>query len=161
MNYLKELPDKVQYVLWQAGEKHKDKIMSYLERCESPIEQMLFVTIAHSTRDIARKFGINHKVEFSILPQENADPYRIDIGLSIFIDGEIIIRIAVECDGHDYHEKTKEQAARDKARDRELTKQGYIVVRFTGSEIYKDPWKCADQVYEIVCAKARELGFMD
>ena len=52
-------------------------------------------------------------------------------------DCEPFCLIAVECDGHEFHEKTKQQAARDKARDRD---------RFTGSEIWKDPGACADEV---------------
>jgi hypothetical protein len=54
--------------------------------------------------------------------------------------------IAVECDGHDFHEKTKEQAAADKARDREIVAAGITVLRFTGSEIWKDAEKCAQEV---------------
>ncbi|MCL6443424.1 MAG: endonuclease domain-containing protein [Alicyclobacillus sp.] len=49
-------------------------------------------------------------------------------------------KFVIECDGHDFHEKTKEQAAHDKKRDREMTSMGYIVMRFTGSEIWNDPY---------------------
>lgn len=57
--------------------------------------------------------------------------------------------IAIECDGHDYHERTKEQAAHDRKRDREMTQAGIVVLRFTGSEIWKNPFACADQVLSI------------
>lgn len=57
-------------------------------------------------------------------------------------------RLIVECDGHDFHERTKEQAARDRARDRASMLDGYECFRFTGSELWRDPWGCADQVYE-------------
>ena len=59
------------------------------------------------------------------------------------------IKIVIECDGHDYHEKTKEQARRDKARDRALTASGYRVVRFTGSEIYSDPHGCVEELWRV------------
>lgn len=55
-------------------------------------------------------------------------------------------RLIVECDGHEYHERTKEQAARDRSRDREMQLEGYTVLRFTGSEIWRDPWACATQI---------------
>lgn len=55
-------------------------------------------------------------------------------------------RLIVECDGHDFHERTKEQAARDKSRDRHTVMAGYKVFRFTGSEIWRDPMGCAQQV---------------
>lgn len=63
--------------------------------------------------------------------------------------------IVIECDGHDFHEKTKEQAAHDKARDRDLQSRGYRVFRFTGSEIHRDPVAC---VYEAFIVVACELG---
>ena len=57
--------------------------------------------------------------------------------------------IAIECDGHDYHERTKEQAAKDRSRDRILLADGLRVVRFTGSEIYRDANSCAAEVSTI------------
>lgn len=57
-------------------------------------------------------------------------------------------RLIVECDGHDFHERTKEQAAKDRSRDREAQESGYEIFRFTGSELWKDPIGCARQVIE-------------
>ena len=61
-------------------------------------------------------------------------------------------KLIVECDGHDFHERTKEQAARDRSRDRALTALGLEMFRFTGSELWRDPMGCAEQVYDW-CAK--------
>lgn len=58
---------------------------------------------------------------------------------------DVLRKLVVECDGHDFHEKTKEQAQRDKSRDREFVSNGYTVFRFTGAEIHADAKKCADQ----------------
>lgn len=49
------------------------------------------------------------------------------------------VRVAVELDGHDFHERTKEQASRDKRRDRILAAGGWTMLRFTGSDVYQDP----------------------
>lgn len=57
-------------------------------------------------------------------------------------------RLVIECDGHQFHERTKEQAARDRSRDRWLTANGYDVFRFTGSELWRDPMACAEQVLD-------------
>ena len=46
-------------------------------------------------------------------------------------------KIIIECDGHDFHEKTKEQARKDKQRDRFLIQNGFFVLRYTGSEIFQ------------------------
>lgn len=56
-------------------------------------------------------------------------------------DKEASSSMAIECDGHDFHEKTKHQAARDKKRDREIIATGLSVTRFAGSEIWADPIK--------------------
>jgi very-short-patch-repair endonuclease len=67
--------------------------------------------------------------------------FRADILLENRINN-----IIVECDGHDFHERTKQQARRDRARDRWLQTLGLIVFRFTGSEIWRDAAGCADEV---------------
>jgi hypothetical protein len=54
-------------------------------------------------------------------------------------------RMIVECDGHDFHDRTKEQARKDRSRDRILQTLGYRVFRYTGSEIWSDVFKCAHQ----------------
>lgn len=81
-----------------------------------------------------------------VLPQVSVLPYRVDFMVIHAANLSGCAGIVVECDGHDFHEKTKEQAVRDKARDRDLQERGYQVFRFTGSEIWSDPIACADQV---------------
>jgi len=56
--------------------------------------------------------------------------------------------LIIECDGHDFHERTKEQASRDRSRDRRLQEAGYPVFRFTGSEIWRDPISVVHQVID-------------
>jgi very-short-patch-repair endonuclease len=55
-------------------------------------------------------------------------------------------KLIVECDGHNFHERTKEQAAKDRAKDRRAVLDGIDCFRFTGSELWRDPWGCAEQV---------------
>lgn len=62
--------------------------------------------------------------------------------------------LAVECDGHAYHERTKEQAAHDRTRDRALQADGLAVFRFTGSQLYNDPLGCAAEIYSFMDAWA-------
>jgi very-short-patch-repair endonuclease len=56
----------------------------------------------------------------------------------------------IEIDGHEWHEKTKEQVRADKEKDRAYLKNGFIPVRFTGSEVYHDAKKCVDEFFEIM-----------
>jgi hypothetical protein len=55
-------------------------------------------------------------------------------------------RLVIECDGHNFHERTKLQAERDRSRDRAAQLEGLEVFRFTGSELWRNPVECADQV---------------
>ena len=70
-----------------------------------------------------------------------------------FIFAERGVAIVVELDGHAFHERTKEQASRDKARDRSLVARGWSVLRFTGSEIYADPKCCILETSKLLAAR--------
>lgn len=76
--------------------------------------------------------------------------YRADFLVEVVRDGGTVGSIVVECDGHDFHERTKEQAQRDRQRDRKMTIAGYQVMRFTGSEIYRSAGKCAHDLWSAI-----------
>lgn len=56
----------------------------------------------------------------------------------------------VEIDGHEWHERTKEQARADKEKERMYLKNGFIPVRFTGSEVYHNAKMCVNELFEII-----------
>lgn len=85
-------------------------------------------------------------LEFVITPQAEIAGYRVDF-LLWFAKGRHVEGIAVECDGHAFHEKTKEQAARDKKRDRSILAAGFPMLRFSGSEIFRDVLGCVGQIH--------------
>ena len=62
-------------------------------------------------------------------------------------------KMIVECDGHDFHEKTKEQARRDKGRDRNLQSLGFPVYRYTGSELYADVYRSATEIVRVLTGR--------
>lgn len=64
--------------------------------------------------------------------------------------------LVVEVDGHDFHERTKEQVASDNARDRRLLKLGFPVIRFSGSEVFASPKSCAIETLNISFALCKE-----
>lgn len=138
-----------------------------MARCESPIEKrfldsLLFLCI-QQTFEIKLQgeyIGViegGFPITVRITPQWQFGKYRCDFYIEMErpnfgadITQNTTTRIAVECDGHDFHERTKEQATRDKERDREMTKGGLKVFRYTGSEIFKDPIKCAKEVLDFL-----------
>lgn len=96
------------------------------------------------------------ETHFFITPQASIDSYEVDFCISLYARKKWS-RFVIECDGHDFHEKTKEQAARDKRRDRVLVTEGFPVMRFTGSEIFRNPESCYEQVQSMVSKIAVEL----
>lgn len=94
---------------------------------------------------------IDHREIFTrVCPQAWIGNQRVDFLIKHRLAGKTFVKIIVECDGHDFHEKTKDQAARDKKRDRSFQMQGYKTFRFTGSEIYRDPFACAEEIAELI-----------
>jgi very-short-patch-repair endonuclease len=89
-----------------------------------------------------------------IRPQAHVGDYRVDFLITAMnlhasvASQRVWRRLVVECDGHQFHERTKEQAAKDRSRDRWLTSKDFDVYRFTGSELWRDPWACAEQVLD-------------
>ena len=123
------------------------------ESCQSPIEKLLLTVLLWDSVDY-REY---HRLEsLNIRRQERVAAEDRNYIVDIFVEAQTenkTYSIIVECDGHDYHERTKEQAAHDKERDRILTRAGYTVLRYTGSEIYTDPVRCAKDVWKTLEAK--------
>ena len=91
-----------------------------------------------------------------IFPQSKIGNYRADFLILCELNDRHFW-VVVECDGHDFHERSKEQARRDRSRDRWMTANKISVLRFTGSEIFKDPDACAEQVADFIASKFGEL----
>ncbi|HAM79574.1 endonuclease domain-containing protein [Ornithinibacillus bavariensis] len=150
----KKLPKRVRDEINSSLELRKASIVLSLDRCESPIEQLLMIHLIDLELELKseiRVLGIENEVIFNV--QEEVEicgkKYRLDFSIECIIGGERY-KFAIECDGHDYHERTKEQALRDKSRDRNLISEGYIVIRFTGSEIWDRPVKCIRELRDII-----------
>lgn len=65
-------------------------------------------------------------------------------------------KLVIECDGHDFHEKTKEQVTKDNEREYSLKMKGYDVLRFSGSQIFNKPFRCAAQTLDYILEKITE-----
>jgi very-short-patch-repair endonuclease len=159
--------DKGIQIIHESAELALERFpMGVNEACESPIEKLM--AIALWSRGEWSKRLVMHGVasvrmledmaaeELAIqcAPQVEVEGYRVDfLAVLVTSQKDPVYRVAIECDGHDFHEKTKEQAARDKARDRTLTAAGITVMRFTGSEIWKDAGACADEVLNVLWSK--------
>jgi len=70
--------------------------------------------------------------------KEKHGRYRVDFILKD-------VKLIIELDGHNYH-SSPEQLKKDAIRQRYLTRAGYSVIRFTGSEIYHNVKSCVEDV---------------
>lgn len=120
--------------------------------CESPIEAILgtaMVQLIHIRRSEPIDVVLDGPLpgldaSFYLRPQSRILDYRVDFiaGVSWGVKEAI-----VECDGREFHHATREQIERDRERDRRLEAADYRVFRFPGTQIYNDPFGCANAVW--------------
>lgn len=108
---------------------------------ESPIEQLF-----HASLTLLWDHLMIPRDGVRVQQQEELGNYRADFLFTVKAKSGETVRIVVELDGHDFHERTKEQASRDKARDRWMTGQGIQVMRFSGSDVWRNPFQCVSEV---------------
>lgn len=151
---------------WMAEQRTDLELV--LEACESPIEAMFAVAL-FAARDgdgpFLRRVDPAAGDKPSPIARGRAGalylqyPLILD-GRAVRLDFAVVLgkkRLAIETDGHDFHERTKQQAASDKSRDRLLTAAGWKLLRFTGSEVYADAAKCAGETLAVVgCVMTRK-----
>lgn len=70
---------------------------------------------------------------------------------AIFMNG-LYEGFVIEIDGHEWHEKTKEQAQRDKKKNRAYIKNKFIPIHFTGSEVFHNPEDCIREMFEMIAS---------
>lgn len=163
---MKSTEEIVSDVLAKSGREARGSVPFEIFRCESKIEEIMFYAFwsrgvwqermrivapcnAVQLCSEAGNWGEFHN-PIVMCPQMQVNDYRADFGLAVEGSDNFAMVAIVECDGHDFHEKTKEQAARDKARDRFFVSADIRVFRFTGSEIWKDAGKCACEVMNVM-----------
>lgn len=137
------------------------------EKCDSELEKNFFYQFYCLNNNLENIFlnkdpkivesfcNLNPSKDYYLFEtQFKVGKYKADFKITKFeleIDGDCAVNlrkksIVIEVDGHDFHEKTKEQVKKDKARDRFFLASGLNVMRFSGSEIYNDLEKCVDEV---------------
>ena len=128
---------------------HLNSLLSVNEKIKSPIEQIFFLEW-----QFQHMFLQNRKYFF--FPQFK----QAGITGNYIVDFMVLDRtyrplIAIEIDGHDFHEKTKEQVRKDKKRERFISKNVTYFLRFSGSEVFRNPERSVNEVIELI-EKAEE-----
>lgn len=135
-----------------------EKIGWFTDGCESPIEELFAIAIRPWLRSTHDKFERQKEFTFG------ETTYRVDFCITRtfrapYTDINMQRTVVVECDGFGYHYATQEQVERDHERDRAFMMHGITVMRFTGSEINKDPDGCASAVLNMLLEKERDAEF--
>lgn len=178
--YFNQMPDRCKELFfWYLGESalgrtNNDAGGFYLmssfyipDECNSPIEKLFY--FAYSIVDFEHEGG--NDPSFYLVPQNeihaNGKTYYADFlfdTTNMLEDGNISeypLKLVIECDGHEFHEKTKEQVKRGNERDYNLKVAGYDILHFSGSEIYNKPIQCASRVYEYIKSKTGKWKHSD
>jgi hypothetical protein len=148
---------------------------------DSPIEYAFFLALRAERyecppykvweSDLAYLRSIGVK-ECSLLVRDCCDDIIVATHPKIQVNGKIITpdfafvvapyaeyrkhKMCVELDGHDFHERTKAQASRDKRRDRDLLSAGWPVVRFSGSDVARDVTACVSECENLLLQEPEE-----
>lgn len=154
-----KLPDIVQKHVWLDLYNGMDgmeltafyNFEEYIE-CESPSEIIFYY---YFDKELIENIEKYKKYTFTVYPQ-----YELQVGRKRYFADFLICchaedafdlaesQVIVECDGHEFHEKTKLQVKQRNERDYNLKMEGYEVIHFSGSEIYNESQKCAKKVIE-------------
>lgn len=157
-NVDKYLCEKVSTIL--LGNKADDdmRLDEALIGCESPIEQLLALELEWIR--LKEIYSFNPFVDVIDIEKQKEivcgdKKYRVDFFIPVLYKNQEGISFIVECDGHEFHQKTKEQVEKDNTRMRDLQKAGYEIIRFSGTEIWHRPYKCALEVRNIILSKCK------
>lgn len=155
---------KLRYAASQDGQNIDPAILPHeatinwladVDETDSPIEKHLLDAMALN-RDLRHErfdpvvllkgerpvFGAQ---AIQIAPQFRVGVYRLDFAV-LLAGPHYMAKLAIECDGHEFHSQTKEQAAHDRMKDRAVATAGWPVLRFTGSEIASDVYRCTKEI---------------
>jgi very-short-patch-repair endonuclease len=131
--------------------------------CQSPPERAVLYALAIIAWDWADGVLLRVKgnasgliasrfVMVEIEPQAQLGVDRVDFLITMKIrpltGASKRSQLVVECDGHDWHERTGEQAKKDRTRDRRLQALDLAVFRYTGSDAWEHVFGAAKEAIE-------------
>lgn len=158
---IKELKESLSGVLLFVEEE--------LEEIQSPIEKIFYLSLTEyyvddSIGDPMSQYNllINLQPELQFGKKKYRPDFEVIMLQYIQVGGQDKIRdftCYIECDGHDFHERTKEQAKNDRKKDRDFMSKGLNLIRFTGSEIYNSHMKCSKEVINFMYDKLSAKEF--
>lgn len=146
---------------WLGGPDRAASLMDHITssgvyRSESPIEAVFalwFEALAEFKRAATYQIGLayqhevlcagrSYRLDFALVPDH---PVVAAYARSV---GSYPLPIAIELDGHAFHERTKPQVISRDQRDRDLQGAGWRVFHISGSELVQSPPAVVGEVME-------------
>ncbi len=142
----------------------EDDVCNFIESwCESPIEKLFFIEWKYQTEG-QKENQPKSFPNFYIMSQREIaignKKYRVDFLIYYVIDDGWMVKesslpknhknqaLIIELDSYLYHGSDPDQFTKEKERERELQRDGWKIMRFSGREVVRDIEKCVDQVIE-------------
>lgn len=140
-----------------VGRQIEAAAVAFLDRhaLESPAEQIFAAWFFALERTLMHRFelmpqhdviagGRRYRLDFRVLPADALELHEAAIHrLSLPL-------VAVEIDGHEWHERTRQQVTSRDRRDRDLQAAGWQVLHFSGGEVVTQPDRCVAEVLRAV-----------
>jgi very-short-patch-repair endonuclease len=126
---------------------------------ESPAEAIFFLWFKALTQTRLTQYVLQHQRKVDI----DGTSYRIDFVIQLRGSGRSVSEmpewqhVAIEIDGHAFHEKTREQVSHRNIRDRRLQRAGWVVFHFSYAELTTQPEQCVSEVLSFVHGQWIEL----
>jgi len=128
-------------------------------KVESPAEAVFLIWwLAHQYSEPSDPYRLKKQVEV----KAGEKSYRFDFVVTVEevfgVEGEQL-PVAVEIDGHAFHEKTRDQVSYRNKRDRDLQVAGYQVLHFSYSELVKNPIACVEEVHAAASSAHERISY--
>lgn len=128
----------------------KYKLTSFCSIClftlDSPLERKLFVALHQEGIYFTPQYPLDWNGKKASQDDSSKTGFSNLLTKVDFFIEKNGTRLCVYTDGHTYHERTEEQATRDKNIDRKLQDFGFKVLRYTGKEINEQLPKVVSEI---------------
>jgi very-short-patch-repair endonuclease len=143
-----DVQDRLEWLKKRVAKEFEKDVKTAIDRhsITSPIEQIFLMEWKAHRLD--EKLGVNLEPQKSITT--DAGIYIVDFKLTQVSALNDRLHVAIELDGHQFHEKAPDQVRRDKTRERAIVRSGVTVLRFSGGEVVRNARACVLEVAEFL-----------
>lgn len=156
LDIFENLPTKAKLLIMQHNDFNiLEDIELYISYLKSPIEIIFYTAFEIYKKENNKFVLLEPQVEININEKKYYADFEVEYDELINNHLKKDFKLIIECDGYEFHQKTKKQVEYDNKREYELKMNNYQILRFSGSEIYNDPFECVERIFKYI----EELGY--